>query len=160
MRNAAVISVLMASAFALGACTKNADRYMEIAGGGFLFNYRLAEATVGLLIAPTRELPEGAIIEVTFENPAGGPPIVMRKDASQTKSQIEFTTPPLSGIVANKDYLMNIRLLASNGSEIEHIDKNFHSELNQSVLPPKPLTIGPGYTPNPDLDPKDAPGQL
>jgi hypothetical protein len=55
---------------------------------------------------------------------------------------------------------MNIRLLAANGSEIERIDKNFHSQLNQSVLPPKPLTVGPGYTRNPDLAPEDAHGKL
>jgi hypothetical protein len=154
-----VAMAALAGAALLAACN-NGGKYMEVVGGGFLFNYRIAEATAGLVVMPTRELPEGASVEVTFENPAGGPPFIMKKDASKRKMQLDFTTPPLFGIVADKNYVVNIRLLAANGSEIERIDKNFHSQLNQSVLPPKPLTVGPGYTPNPELDPKDAHGQL
>lgn len=155
-----VAVVAFAGAALLVACNNNGGKYMEVVGGGFLFNYRIAEATAGLVVMPTRELPEGASVEVIFENPAGGPPFVMKKDASKRTMRLDFTTPPLFGIVADKNYIVNIRLLAANGSEIERIDKNFHSQLNQSVLPPKPLTVGPGYTPNPELDPKDAHGQL
>jgi hypothetical protein len=155
-----IVIAVFAGAVLLSACDDNGGKYMEVVGGGFLFNYRIAVATAGLVVVPTRELPEGASVEVTFENPAGGAPIVMIQDASNRKVQLNFNTPPLFGIVADKKYVVRIRLVAADGSEIERIDKNFHSALDQSVLPPKPLTVGPGYIRNPDLDPKDAHGHL
>lgn len=47
--------------------------------GGFQFNYRIAEATGSLVVGSLRTLPANSIVEVNFENPAGGPPIVLRK---------------------------------------------------------------------------------
>jgi hypothetical protein len=149
-----------AGAALLAACSNESGKYMELVGGGFIFNYRIAEATAGLVIVPAREFPDGASVEVVFENPAGGAPIVMKKDASKRTRQMDFTTPALFGIVADKEYDVAIRLVAANGSELERIDKKFHSQLNQSVLPPKPLTIGPGYTRNPELPREDAHGTL
>lgn len=146
-----------AAASLVAACDNKGGKYMEVVGGGFLFNYRIAEATAGLVVAPTRELPEGASIEVNFENPAGGSPLLMKKDVSGLKTQIDFSTPALFGIVANKGYAVTIRLLASNGGELQRIDKTFRSELDQSVLPPKPLTVGPGYARNPALAPEAVP---
>jgi hypothetical protein len=159
MKKTLSIAAFVAAALLAG-CSNESGKDIEVIGGGFLFNYRIAEATAGLIIAPQHELPQGASIEVNFENPAGGPPFLIKKDASGLKTRLDFNTPPLSGIVANKGYAVTIRLLASNGSELQRIDKTFRSELNQSVLPPKPLTVGPGYTRNPGLDPKDAHGQL
>jgi hypothetical protein len=100
-----MVFAAFAAASLLAACDNKGGKYMEVVGGGFLFNYRIAEATVGLVVVPTRELPEGASVEVTFENPAGGAPIVMKKDASKRKMQLDFTTPPLFGIVADKTIL-------------------------------------------------------
>jgi hypothetical protein len=33
-------------------------------------------------------------------------------------------------------------------------ERTFKSDLDQSVLPSAPLTIAPGYTPNPELEGK------
>ena len=133
--------------------------YIELRGGGFLFNYRIAEATAGLVVVPLRTLPEGSTIETSFENPAGGPPIVLSEKVSPKQTKFDFTTPPLTGIKADKDYAVTVRLVDADGKELQRIDKMFHSQLDQSVLPPKPLTIGPGYTPNPQLDPDGTPAQ-
>ena len=143
----------LAAAVLLAACSNENGKYMEVVGGGFIFNYRIAEASAGLVVAPQRALPEGASVEVSFEDPAGGPPIVMKKDASKLTTRLDFSTPALFGIVADKAYAVSVRLIASDGSELERIDKKFHSELDQSILPPKPLTVGPGYAPNPELSP-------
>jgi hypothetical protein len=146
-----LISRLAAAALlaALVSCSNEPDHYLEVVGGGFAFNYRIAEATADIIVAPVRDLPVGAAVEVTFEDPAGGGPFVLRKDAPAEKQRIDFTTPPLQGIIAGKGYAVTVRLLAENGSELERIEKTFRSELDQTVLPEKPLTIGPGYAPNP-----------
>jgi hypothetical protein len=134
------------------AACNNQPAGIAVTGGGFIFNYRLAVAYAGLIVVPHGTLPEKSRVEVTMENPAGGAPIVMNQSPIGG-GKIEFTTDPLTGIVANKEYLVSVRLIAADGTELQRIDKKFHSELDQSVLPPAPLTIGPGYTPNPAATP-------
>jgi hypothetical protein len=141
----------------LAACSsEESGPYIAIDGGGFIFNYRIAEATEGLVVGVRRELPEGAKIEVTFEDPAGGAPIVLAEAVKPKLPRYDFTTPPLTGIVKDKDYRATVRLLDASGEEIEKVERTFRSELDQSILPAKPLTIGPGYARNPDAESKPA----
>ncbi len=142
----------LAAVLGLAGCSQKGP-YLDISGGGFIFNYRLSEAYEGFIAAPLRTLPENAQIEATFENPSGGPPIVISKAVTANRREYSFITDALSGIKANVDYDVTVRLIGADGKEIEAIDKKFHSDLDQSVLASKPLTIGPGYTPNPDLAP-------
>ena len=141
-----------AAALGLAACSEKGP-YLDISGGGFVFNYRLSEAYEGFIAAPLRTLPEQSRIEATFENPSGGSPIVLSKDATPGRKEYSFTTDALHGIVADKDYDVTVRLIGADGKTIETIKRKFHSDVDQSVLADKPLTVGPGYTPNPDLAP-------
>jgi len=143
--------VLTVGALLLAACSsEESGPYLEIQGGGFMFNYRIAEATAGIVAYPLRTLPEGGTIEASFENPAGGDPIVMNAPVEAGKKKYDFTTPPLHGVKAKTDYTMTVRLLDASGKEIETLKKALVSDLDQSVLPSKPLTVGPGYTKNPE----------
>jgi len=132
--------------------------YLELRGGGFMFNYRIAEATASLVLGPLRKLPEKSVIEVSFENPAGGPAILLRQDVRPDEDKFDFNTPPLKGIVKDKPYAVTIRLVDKDGKELQRIEKPFKSSLDQAMLPDKPLSIGPGYEPNPDLKKKDSSG--
>ncbi len=135
----------------LAACSDKGDsNFLEIRGGGFMFNYRLAEATAGFVAVPLKGLPEGAAIEASFENPAGGAPLTMRQSAAATQKMFEFSTPPLTGVVKDKEYALTVKLVGADGKVLQEIDRKLKSSLDQSVLPEKPPTIGPGYTPNPD----------
>jgi hypothetical protein len=144
----------------LAGCSSEDDKspYLELRGGGFLFNYRIAEATGSLVVGPLRTLPANSVIEVNFENPAGGPAIVLRKQVDPDDSKFDFNTPPLTGIVKDKPYQVTIRLLDKDGKELQRIDKPFKSSLDQSILPEKPLVVGPVYTPNPELQQKGSSG--
>ena len=139
-----------ALAAALAACNQQPAAYIDVTGGGFIFNYRLAIAFAGIVVVPRAALPDKSRLEVTMENPAGGPAVAMRQ-APGAGGRIEFNTEPLAGIVADRPYAVTVRLLAENGTELQRIDKTFKSQLDQSALPPAALTIGPGYTPNPAL---------
>src|SRR5207244_3466848 len=121
--------------------------YLELRGGGFMFNYRIAEATGSLVLGPLRKLPEKSVIEVSFENPAGGPAILLRQDVRPDQDKFDFNTPPLKGIVKDKPYAVTIRLVDKDGKELQRIEKPFKSSLDQAMLPDKPLSIGPGYEP-------------
>lgn len=141
------LAVILVAGILLAACNRPAT-YIDVTGGGFIFNYRLGMAFAGLIVVRHADLPANSHIEVMMEDPAGGQPLVMKQSPAGGR-QTEFTTEPLKGIVANKEYAVSVRLVAADGTDLQRIDKKFKSELDQSILPSEPLTVGPGYTPNP-----------
>jgi len=139
----------------LAACSsEESGPYFEIGGGGFIFNYRIAEATAGVIVVPKRTLPEDGTLKATFQNPSGGEPLVMVQEVSPTKKRYDFDTPPLTGVKAKTDYVMTVQLLDAEGKEVFKAEKVLQSDLDQTVLPDKPLTVGPGYARNPEASPQ------
>ena len=125
--------------------------YIEFAGGGFIFNYRIAEAYYGFVARVVRELPEGAVLEAELENPSGGAPFIVRRVFSKTQITYTFESPPLEGVEADRDYGVELRLLDPGDQRlIAAYSRTFRSELGQETLPKRPLTVGPGHQPNPD----------
>ena len=135
---------------ALSACSGESGDYVKVGGGGFIFNYRIAEATAGVIAEPQRALPDGGKLEATFDNPAGGPPIVIAKAVTPDRKRYSFTTPPLAGVVADKPYHVVVRVFDSDGEALQTVDYQIKSDIDQTVLPKKPLTVGPAYDINPD----------
>ena len=143
--------VLCALIPALASCGDSEDRpYLEFIGGGFIFNYNIAEAYYGFVARVGRRIPEGTIIEARFEDPAGGPPIVVRQTAGASRIEYTFRTPAIDGITANRDYKVELRLLdPSSEAVIASYEKAFRSDVDQAMLPRQPTVIGPAYEPNP-----------
>jgi hypothetical protein len=133
---------------ALSACSDDSP-YVVVSGGGIMFNYRIAEATAGIVAEVARPLPDGGHVEASFENPAGGAPIVESKPVTEERRRFSFITPPLTGIKADTDYKVTVRVLDAEGNAIQTVETKVHSDLDQSVLPKAPLVVGPGYTKNP-----------
>ncbi len=120
--------------------------YLEFAGGGFIFNFRLATADYGFVARVARDIPAGAIIEARFENPSGGEPIVIKQSAEARLRTYVFRTPPVQGVKAERDYRVELRLLDATGQQvIASYTNSFRSDIDQDVLPKAPLTVGPGY---------------
>ena len=125
--------------------------YLEFAGGGFIYNYRLATADYGFVVRRVKKIPAGTIIEAEFENPSGGPPIVIRQVARSTRLSYKFETPPVTGIKANTDYRVEVRLVDPGDKRVfARYSRSFHADVDQDILPDKPPVIGPGYQPNPE----------
>lgn len=147
------------TALLLGGCFAEQDgNTLATEGGGFIFNYRLGEAFAGIVVGPRplHDFDIGSTVEVSFTDPGGGDPIVQSLPVVTHKQlRYTFTTEPLTGIEAGKNYPVIVRLLGPDGNEIEKVETSFRSEVDQSVLPKKPLTIGPGYARNPELGPSD-----
>ena len=123
--------------------------YLEIGGGGFIFNYRNAEAHYGIVVYPRKNPPAGAEIEATFDNPAGDEPIVLRREA-RGGGRIDFQTPPVTGVKKDTPYHVVVVLTGPDGAELQRLEREFVSELDQTILPERPLVIGPGYQQNVD----------
>lgn len=142
----------------LAACEDERTKpFLVFQGGGFVFNYRNAEAFYGFVAKPERVMPEGAVIEVSFEVPGFPETYVVKEPAKPGQLQYMFRTPPLHGVKKDHDYQAVMRVLdGKSGAELARYSKTFRSDVDQASLPDKPLVIGPGYTPNPELPP---PGQ-
>ncbi|MFC5587168.1 hypothetical protein ACFPOD_18785 [Nitratireductor kimnyeongensis] len=140
--------------FAVGWFTRNdpsEDPYVKVLGGGFMFNYRQGEVFYGFTAQVMRPLASGSIIEATFEDPAGGAPLVVSERVSTMTDRYALRTPPVRGVEAKKPYKVSIRVYDREKiSMIWETDTTFASQISDLVVPDKPLTIGPGYHLNPD----------
>jgi hypothetical protein len=150
--------LILVSAFGLGlaGCEDAGNPPLALAGGGFIFNYRIAEVFYGVSLKPQRRIAAGAVLEGEFEDPAGGPNLIVRETLGQPKLVYALQTPPLKGVQAGKPYRVQVRLIEG-GKITGRLERTFTSDLNQDMIPDAPLTIGPGYTPNPDLPKKPTP---
>jgi hypothetical protein len=150
---AAAVS-LAAVLFAVGWLTREdpANKpFLEILGGGFVFNYRIADNFYGFTALVSRPLESGSIIEARFENPEGGEPLVVRERVSPMTNRYPMRTPPLRGVEAHKPYKVTIRVLDREETrEIWSTTRSYSSQISDAKTPDKPLTIGPGYHLNPD----------
>lgn len=146
--------LLVALTATLSGCADDPDRpYLEFAGGGFIYNYRLATADYGFVVRRVKKIPDGSIIEAELEDPAGGPPIILRQTTEWTRLSYKFETPPVKGIEAGRDYRVEVRLIDPGSRAVfARYSKSFHADVDQSILPDRPPVVGPGYQPNPAPD--------
>ena len=73
-----------------------------------------------------------------------------RVSAREGQTRFDLDSPPVTGIASGRPYKVVLRLESPAGEVIETHEKTFTSNVDQAVMPQKPLTIGPGYTKNPD----------
>jgi hypothetical protein len=56
----------------------------------------------------------------------------------------------VTGVEKDKPYKVVAVLKSEQGEVLQRIEKSYRSELDQSILPARPLAIGPGYQRNLD----------
>lgn len=147
MRHVMKFLMLLAVGILQSGCGEDRDApYFEFAGGGFIFNYRNAENYYGFVARPKRRLPEDAILEAHFEMPGGRPNLVLSEPVRPGRLQYMFRTGNLLGIVKGHPYKVVLKLVdGKTGTELGRVEKTFATEVDQALLPRKPLVIGPGY---------------
>ena len=73
-------------------CARRLPRYaarascFEISGKLFVFNYRLGIATYVVTLNPLQPMGEGQVAVVSFQNPAGGDPIVVARRSGRNSA--------------------------------------------------------------------------
>lgn len=137
---------------ALAACRESGGESEPFAVSGklFVFNYRVATATALVTLAPLRPVGEGTAT-ARFEDPAGGEAIEVRQRIWPKSVKVVLETPPLRCIVKDRPYAVSIAIAAADGTLLQTIDTTMRSSQDQTVLPDRPLVVGPVYTPNPEL---------
>ncbi len=149
--NLLLLAGLLCIALATACDDSPDDRpYIVFEGGGFVFNYRVADAYYGFVARAERDIPEGTLLEAVFEDPAGGPPFTMTQPARPDRLKYSFRSPPLRGIEAGRDYRVELLLRdPASGAVLATYTRTFRSQISQDVQPESPLTVGPGYHRNP-----------
>ena len=141
--------------FGVGLLTREniADKpYLKIAGSGFIFNYRVADAYYGFTALVQKPVKNYSLIEAEFEDPGGGPPHVVTAKLTPRSSRYGLRSPPVRGIEAHRPYRVSVRLIQNGDGAVLYRDEfTITSQMSDRIVPPEPLTVGPGYTRNPQL---------
>ncbi|WP_245415965.1 hypothetical protein [Mesorhizobium denitrificans] len=130
--------------------SKDTERY-ALDGKLVVFNYRVATARFLVNLKHLRTPGEGEVAVASFENPAGGDAIEVREKIWPATDKTTLTTPPLRCIVKDHPYKIAIKIEDSAGQPVQTIDTTVTSSEDQTLLPDKPLVVGPFYTPNPEM---------
>jgi hypothetical protein len=150
-----VAGAVLAAVVGLGACRdtgKDSEaKLFEISGKIFVFNYRIARATYVVTLRPLRPMGEGQVVVASFQNPAGGEPLVIEQKVWPKLDKVSLESPALFCIVKDKPYAIAISIKGADGAVLQQIETTLMSTEDQSVLPDRPLVIDQLYTPNPDL---------
>jgi hypothetical protein len=150
-----LVGATLVAATMLGACRDTGKdgegRLFEISGKLFVFNYRLARATYVVTLRPLQPMEEGQVAVASFQNPAGGEPLIVEQKVWPKLGKVSLESPALFCIVKDKPYAIAISIKDADGAILQKIDTTLMSTQDQSVLPDRPLVIDQLYTPNPEL---------
>ncbi len=147
MMSAGIIVVL----FLAGCQRKDDEGPTQLTGRLFVFNYRVASATYMITLKKIAPIPEGTTAIAEFENPAGGDPLVVNQKIYTFWDKITLESPDLRCVRKDRPYSVSIKLVDASDKTIQTIKTEVKSDLDQTVLPTKPLVVGPAYTANPDI---------
>lgn len=152
MASPAVVAALLAGVAALGGCRESGkDALFEISGRLVVFNYREATLTYLVTLNPLRPIGQGQSAVTTMEDPAGGAPLTFTKKLFPGQTKVTIESPPLECVVKNRPYKVSIHIRGAGGALLQDIETTMVSAQDQDMLPDRPLVVGPGYKPNPEL---------
>ncbi|MGE0279444.1 MAG: hypothetical protein AB7P20_02360 [Rhizobiaceae bacterium] len=147
-----LVALLLAAALVGGCRDSGKDSEQFVLDGKLVvFNYRVATATFLVNLKPVKPVGQGEMVVVSFEDPAGGEPIVVREKIWPNTQKTTIHSPPLQCIVKDRPYKVAIRIENASGELLQQIDTTVTSSQDQSLLPDKPLVTGPFYDPNPEV---------
>ena len=145
-------SLLIALLVAVGLATRTPPGhtpYLSIAGSGFMFNYRIGEVSYGFTAIVNKPVRKYSRIEAVFEDPAGGAPLKTVETLTPRSTRYSVQSPPVRGVRKAMPYHVSVKLVQNLDGVILFEDRfTIASQMSDEVVPPAPLTIGPGYTRN------------
>lgn len=146
------LAILLPLALALAACQRETGGDpLKLTGKMFVFNYRLAYATYLVTLEQTEPLPDGAIVKAEFENPAGGAPLTLERKIFPNLPRVVLESPDVTCVKKARPYKVTIAVVGPDGGTLQSIETEVTSSADQSILPAKPLVVGPGYDKNPEV---------
>lgn len=152
MKGRLVFAICCCLGLVLSGCKEQTpEPFLKIVGGSFIFNYRYSKMTYGFVARQLRPLPEGSVLEASFDLPDTDRKFVITKPVKAGQLQYSFETEGLRGVQKNTPYKVQLKLLEANtGIELAMVEQVFKSDVDQNVLPTKAPVVGIGYQTAPD----------
>lgn len=147
MKGRPVFAIYCCLALVLPACEEKAPQpFLKIVGGSFTFNYRYSKMTYGFVARQLRPLPEGSVLEASFDLPQTERKFVITLPAKKGQLHYKFETEALRGVQKDTPYRVQLKLLEANtGKELAFVEQVFKSDVDQDALPTKAPVVGIGY---------------
>ena len=143
------LAMIVVLALSLTGCQREANTGpYEISGRIFVFNYRLSYATYLVTLKRLGTLDTNARMVARFENPAGGEMLETSQKLFPAQEKVVIESPHLTCVRKDRPYAVAIRILSDDGTLLQELQTMVKSDLDQSILPPKPLVDGPAYQRN------------
>ena len=146
-----VLPALIAAAVLAGCQRETGPDPLKLTGKMFVFNYRLAYATYTITLNKTEPVPEGSVVVATFENPAGGEPLTLTRKLFPRLDKVVLESPDITCIKKERPYAVTIEVKGPEGQMLNTLHTTVTSDVDQSVMPARPLVVGPGYDKNPEV---------
>ncbi|MBA3447112.1 MAG: hypothetical protein H0T56_05835 [Pseudaminobacter sp.] len=146
-----LVRLLLAPIVLAGCRDTGEGNLFEISGRLVVFNYREAKVAYLVTLNPLRPIGEGRKVVTAFENPAGGDALVVKQKLLPTHKKVTIESPPLECVVKDRPYKVSIRVENADGGLLQALETTMVSSQDQDMLPDRPLVVGPGYQPNPEL---------
>jgi hypothetical protein len=123
--------------------------YLAIAGGGLTFNYRYSQATSVVVAKMLSPLPEGAVVEATFDLPGNQGQERVERPALVGKLSYKMESSPMKGIRRGEPLKVTLLVRDAKGLVIDRDETRYTSDVDQSDLPSLPLVQPdkPNYIP-------------
>lgn len=143
---------LLPIAVLLSACQRETGPDpLKLTGKMFVFNYRLAYATYLVTLEKTEPLPDGSVVRAEFENPAGGTPLTLERKLFANLPRVVLESPDVTCVKKNRPYRVTVFVLGPDGRQLQSLETQVTSDLDQDILPAKALVVGPAYDKNPEV---------
>ncbi|THK39804.1 hypothetical protein EHS39_01170 [Ensifer sp. MPMI2T] len=146
-----IISALFAATVLVGCQRETGPDPLKLTGKMFVFNYRLAYAAYMITLNKTEPVPDGSIVVASFENPAGGEPLTLTRELFPKLDRVTLESPEISCVKKEKPYAVTIEVKGPDGATLQKLETTVTSDVDQDVLPAKPLVEGPAYDKNPEV---------
>ncbi|MCA1403253.1 hypothetical protein I6F26_01390 [Ensifer sp. IC3342] len=146
-----IISALFAAAVLVGCQRETGPDPLKLTGKMFVFNYRLAYAAYMITLNKTEPVPDGSVVVASFENPAGGEPLTLTRKLFPKLDRVTLESPEISCVKRERPYAVTIEVKGPDGATLQKLETTVTSDVDQDVLPAKPLVEGPAYDKNPEV---------
>lgn len=148
-----VVAISALALLGLAGCRESGGEgeYFALSGRLFVFNYRVATVRYVVTLRPLKPIGAAEVAVASFENPAGGDPIIVNQKIWPMSEKVTIESPPLECVVKDLPYKVSIRIEDAKGKAMQLLETTMASSQDQSMLPDKPLAVGPFYDPNPEL---------
>lgn len=146
-----VVCAVLTAAVLTGCQRETGPDPLKLTGKMFVFNYRLAYATYMVTLNKTEPVPDGSTVVATFENPAGGNPLTLERRLFPKLNKVVLESPDITCVKKQRPYAVTIEVKGPDGTSLQRLETTVISDIDQDVMPAKPLVEGPAYDKNPEV---------